>query len=124
MKKYELDFGMYTGYNKTVDSSIANEFASAAFRFAHTLIPGLMKILANDTSSEGYIQLHKMLFNPYSLYEPGELNVALKSAVHTDIDASDPYFTDELKNNLFKGEHVYIYLDHLKSIILRNFLLS
>lgn len=105
MKKYDLHFGRYTGYNKSVDASIANEFASAAFRFAHTLIPGLMRILANDTSSEEYIQLHKMLFDPYSLYEPGELNSALKSAMHTDIEASDPYFTDQLKNNLFKDQN-------------------
>lgn len=105
MKKYDLEFEMYSGYNSSFDSSIANEFASAAFRFAHTLIPGLMRVLANDSSSEQYVRLHKMLFDPYSLYEPGELNVALKSAMDTKIEASDTYFSEELKNNLFKDDN-------------------
>lgn len=105
MKKYDLDIETYIGYNNSLDASIANEFASAAFRFAHTLIPGLMRILANDTTSEQYVRLHQMLFDPYSLYEPGKLNVALKSAMDTNIDSADTYFTEELKNNLFKDEN-------------------
>lgn len=112
MQKYDLVTGndsVQYKYNETVDASIANEFAAAAFRFAHTLIPGLMKILANDTSSPEYVQLHKMLFDPYRLYVVGELDYILKGAMDTNIEAADTYFTDELKSKLFQDPYKSTY---------------
>lgn len=68
-----------TGYRwengSAVDPSIRNEFAASAFRFAHTLIPGLMKVTDAQKGTSAYVQLHKMLFNPYSLYNEGELSL-------------------------------------------------
>lgn len=57
--------------SENVDPSIANHFAAAAFRFAHTLLPGLMKVTNKQKGTSSYIQLHRMLFNPYSLYAEG-----------------------------------------------------
>jgi peroxidase len=54
-----------------IDPTIANHFSSAAFRFAHTLLPGLMKITDKQKGTSSYVQLHKILFNPYSLYSKG-----------------------------------------------------
>ncbi|XP_045481883.1 lactoperoxidase [Harmonia axyridis] len=94
--------GRFHKYNKTIDASIANHFATAAFRFAHTIIPGLMKLLASDRTSPEFIQMHKMLFNPFKLYEPGEMDRAMRGAMDTNIEAYDPYFTNELKQHLFE----------------------
>lgn len=57
-----------------VDPSIANSFSSASFRFAHTLLPGLMKMTDEEKGTSAWVQLHKMLFNPYSLYNEGILS--------------------------------------------------
>lgn len=107
MKKHGLlpkSRGYFDKYNASIDASISNEFAAAAFRFAHTLIPGLVKTLSSDSSDPEYIQMHKMLFNPFQLYQSGQLDSAIKGAMNTSIEASDSYFTDELKSHLFERD--------------------
>lgn len=94
--------GYFERYNDSIDPSIANEFATAAFRFAHTIIPGLVKMLSRDSSNPEFIQMHKMLFDPFKLYQDGELDRALRGAMNTSIEASDSYFSNELKLHLFE----------------------
>ncbi|XP_055636731.1 myeloperoxidase [Toxorhynchites rutilus septentrionalis] len=89
-------------YNSSVDPSIANVFAASAFRFAHTLLPGLMRKTRDPTSSRSGIELHKMLFNPYSLYSKTGLDDAIGGAMSTLIGKYDPYFTTELTEHLFE----------------------
>ncbi|KAF7287487.1 hypothetical protein GWI33_001451 [Rhynchophorus ferrugineus] len=105
MEKYELSpkrQGYFYKYNPTIDPSVANVFAASAFRFAHSLIPTLIKILANHSNSTEYIQMHKMLFDPFKLYDNGELNKALNGAMNTHVEASDAYFSKEIKFHLFE----------------------
>lgn len=97
-----LKEGYFKNYNSSIDPNIANSFATAAFRFAHSIIPGLMKMLANDTSSPEFVQMHKMLFNPFALYVSGTLDKTLRGAMNTSIEASDSYFTNELKSHMFE----------------------
>lgn len=98
MKKFQINPGengsVFKGYDERVDVSIANSFATAAFRFAHSLIPGVMKLIATNTTE--YIQLHKLLVDPFKLYEPGEMDKVIKGATQTQIQASDVYFTKEV----------------------------
>lgn len=88
-------------YDEMLNPSIANEFAAAAFRFAHTLLPGLMKVTKELNDTEESIALHNMLFNPYSLYRPYGLDSAIRSAINNSLEKSDPYFTTELTEKLF-----------------------
>lgn len=88
-------------YDESVNPSVANEFAAAAFRFAHTLLPGLMKVTKELNDTEESIALHNMLFNPYSLYRPHGLDSAIRSAINNSLEKSDPYFTTELTEKLF-----------------------
>lgn len=94
--------GMRDMYDETIDASIANVFAACAFRFAHTLIPGLMNMTKDATTHE-YIELHRMLFNPYSLWSADGLDTAIGSAIGTALDKSDRYFTRELTEKLFQN---------------------
>lgn len=99
MQKFDLSpkkSGYCNSYNDSIDPNIANSFASASFRFAHSIIPGLMKFVAAHNTSADYIQLHKMLFNPFILYSPGSLDMTLRGAMNTTTQASDVYFTDEV----------------------------
>uniref|UniRef100_A0AAG5CN83 Chorion peroxidase n=1 Tax=Anopheles atroparvus TaxID=41427 RepID=A0AAG5CN83_ANOAO len=95
-------------YNVSVDASIANVFAGAAFRFAHTLLPGLMKKTRNPAASASGRELHRMLFNPYELYARGGLDDALGGAISTELARYDQYFSPELTEKLFEraDEHL------------------
>ncbi|XP_044731288.1 peroxidase [Chrysoperla carnea] len=101
---YSANDQFYYEYNDTIDASIANEFAGAVFRFAHTLLPTLMKSLSNDTSSPSFIEMHKLLFNPYNLYNEGGMDSALRGAMHTNVEAMDTYFSKEFKQHLFERD--------------------
>ncbi|KAJ6637042.1 Peroxidasin [Pseudolycoriella hygida] len=90
-------------YDANVDPSIANVFAAGAFRFAHTLLPSMMR-WTSETSTE-YIDLHKMLFNPYLLWGSNGLDSAIGSAIQTNLAKYDQYFTTELTERLFENRN-------------------
>lgn len=54
-------------------------------------------------NSTEYTELHKMLFNPYSLWGVGGLDSAIASAIQTNLAKSDQYFTAELTDKLFEN---------------------
>lgn len=92
----------YQTYDPSLDPSIANSFASSAFRFGHTLLPGLVRMIAGDTSSPEYVEMHKMLFNPFQLYDKGFLEKAVRGAASTPVEKVDTYFNKEFTERLFE----------------------
>jgi hypothetical protein len=53
-----------------------------------------MKMLGNGTQQ--YVELHRMLFNPYRLYTVGQLDDILRGALDTHAAKADPYFSEEV----------------------------
>lgn len=94
--------GYFNGYNSSIDPRIANGFAASAFRFGHSLLPNLLRLIANDTSSPEYVELHKMLFNPFGLFDPNFLEQIVKGALDTPVEKVDPYVNEELTQHLFQ----------------------
>ncbi|XP_037820761.1 myeloperoxidase isoform X1 [Lucilia sericata] len=88
-------------YDRNVNPSIANCFAAAAFRFAHTLLPGLFNVTSNHSNPE-YMELHKMLFNPFSLWQSGGIDTALLIATNTPVQRVDRFFSLEVTQHLFE----------------------
>ncbi|XP_034665646.1 chorion peroxidase [Drosophila subobscura] len=89
-------------YDPQVDPSIANCFAAAAFRFAHTLLPGLFNV-SRDNSTPEAMELHKMLFNPFSLWNEHGIDHALYTAANTPVMRVDRFFSLEVTQKLFEG---------------------
>jgi hypothetical protein len=67
--------GRYPGYNETIDPSIANVFATAAYRFAHLAIqPTLSRLDINNKENSMFpsVPLYKAFFTPWRLVFEGE----------------------------------------------------
>lgn len=65
-------------------------------------IQGLMSVSRDPNTTES-VELHRMLFNPYSLWGTGGLDSAIGSAIGTPLAKSDPYFSVELTEKLFQN---------------------
>ncbi|XP_025200669.1 lactoperoxidase isoform X2 [Melanaphis sacchari] len=99
---YSQQTGHWNGYNSSMDATISNNFATAAFRFAHTLIPSMMKFLKDNNSNPEFVEMRKMLFNPYRLYTCGGVDSVIRGAMNTSAGKSDAFFTPEVTRHLFE----------------------
>ncbi|XP_053945852.1 chorion peroxidase [Anastrepha ludens] len=89
-------------YKENVDPRIANCFAGAAFRFAHTMLPSVLNA-TRDKSAPESIELHKMLFNPFSLWPEEGIDRALKIASDTAVLRVDRFFSYEVTQKIFES---------------------
>ncbi|XP_019354171.1 probable oxidoreductase PXDNL isoform X2 [Alligator mississippiensis] len=72
--------GEYRGYNPNVNAGIINAFATAAFRFGHTLINPVLYRL-NESFGEipqGHLLLHKAFFSPFRIIQEGGIDPLLR----------------------------------------------
>lgn len=89
--------GINSVYHSHVDATITNVFATAAYRFGHSLIAGTVKL-----SPWGSYQLHQNFGNTDGVLS-GNLDGILKGATEQETDASDKFIDDAVRNNLFKN---------------------
>ncbi|KHJ83753.1 animal hem peroxidase, partial [Oesophagostomum dentatum] len=108
-KGYNEMIGDYTGYNPEVNPSIANAFATAAFRFGHTIVNPTLFRLDPDFKPirEGHIPLHKAFFAPERLLSEGGIDPLLRGLFASPLKQprSDQLLNMELTEKLFGRFH-------------------
>ncbi|VEL31992.1 unnamed protein product, partial [Protopolystoma xenopodis] len=99
----------YPGYDDQVNPTISNEFATAAMRFGHGMIPPFVFRLGPDWRQleAGHLMLHQAFFAPDRIVSDGGIDPLLRGLLYYGIrDTSRrPPLNPELTEQLFAMAH-------------------
>ena len=100
MEKYKLDINGDSKYNPNANPSVLNSFSTVAFRFGHSMINGLFKVIL--TNQEIFWRLSD-LFNGKKFNGKAMLDIEpmILGLLHQNAQKVDGSFADELTNHLF-----------------------
>jgi len=109
-----INYGYNNKYDAKVNPTITNVFATAAFRFGHTLVQGLLDMVEEvhyERKKTNMVPLSDLFFNPDLLYTPGNLDKFLIGLATQPRQKYDNLFSEELTNHLFQGKNKSFGLD-------------
>lgn len=93
----------YSGYRPAVNAGISNEFATAAYRFGHTMLsPQLLRL--DRTGKEiyaGHLSLASAFFNVDAITKEGGIEPILRGLATQPAQELDNLIVDEVRNFLF-----------------------
>ena len=90
--------GYYDGYDEKIDPSNANGFATAAYRFGHSLLPSTVERWSHKHKFVGTQKLSELLQQPYDLFKAGWLDQYVMGMVNQVAQAMDEAMTAEVEN--------------------------
>nr|APU53802.1 peroxinectin [Haliotis discus discus] len=92
---YGLGFDNYK-YNDTLDPTLTNVFAAAAFRFGHSMVPETLTMGSEVVESGDLFKRTKYLIN--------NLNDIVSSLVEAPIEIADAWYVDGMRNRMFERD--------------------
>ncbi|UYV81296.1 hypothetical protein LAZ67_20000683 [Cordylochernes scorpioides] len=106
MKSFNMDLkprGYKRNYDTSINPTILNVFATAAYRFGHSLVQGLVALVESDGSVNEEVQLFTQLFNPEMLSREGYVDRFLRGLVVQPVQRFDHFLTTQVTHHLFQA---------------------
>ncbi|XP_057373480.1 peroxidasin homolog [Daphnia carinata] len=100
-----LKEGYFHGYDDNLDAGVANSFASAAFRFYHSMIKDLVAFEQAGSGVTEFAPLHTMLYNPFSMWQYGKVDELIRGSAAQNPRPIHTSFAAEVANHLFQQEN-------------------
>ncbi|CAL8281587.1 eosinophil peroxidase [Gadus morhua] len=99
--------GRYVGYNPNVDPSIANVFATAAYRFAHVALQPVLSRLDDNYREDARfptVPLFKAFFSPWRLVFEGGIDSLIRGLAGSPakLGTQDNLMVDAVRERLFQ----------------------
>ncbi|MGE0411573.1 MAG: peroxidase family protein [Verrucomicrobiales bacterium] len=93
----------YQGYRPEVNAGIANVFATASYRFGHSMLSETLLRLdrTGREIKEGHLELAKAFFNPKAILDQGGIDPILRGLAAQPAQEIDTWLVDAVRNFLF-----------------------
>ena len=103
---YDIVIGEYEGYDPRINPGIANAFATAAYRYGHTLIRPLFDRLGSDYSNiaAGPLSLLNAFYDPDQFRFSYGTDPLLRGLVTQKARRVDEFLSSALTNSLFREQ--------------------
>ncbi|XP_015784100.1 peroxidase [Tetranychus urticae] len=114
VEKYNITVqaeGYRDDYDANVHIGPSHAFQTAAFRFGHTFIQGMVRRYDKFHQFLGEDPLHNLLRQPFIVYEPGKMDELIGGLINTPAQTYDPFITQEVSGRLFQPPHKPFGLD-------------
>jgi peroxidase len=95
--------GYWQGHDPRVTISTGTAFASAAFRYGHSMIEGTIRRMDPKSGALIKSELLRFLFKrPFMFYEPGAVDQLIAGMLLSPAEHTDPFVSEELSGHLFQ----------------------
>ncbi len=93
-------------FNFEINPTVSNEFATAAFRFGHTLVNSFVRRCDNQYKIIGELPLSHVIFRPVEAYnqQMGGIDTLTFGYLLTPASKFDPMINNILRNHLFQAD--------------------
>ncbi|MCB1063840.1 MAG: hypothetical protein KDN20_13070 [Verrucomicrobiae bacterium] len=93
----------YAGYSPRMNAGIANEFATSAYRFGHSMLSSTLLRLDHRGNEipEGNLPLANAFFDPALLTDEGGIEPVLRGLARQQAQEIDALLVDDVRNFLF-----------------------